>query len=207
MLTSGGHPGARRARQRGMSMIEVLIVMAVTVLLMVAGVPAIGTWSADARVRSTAEALQNSLRKAQLMAIERSRTVVVGMTAGTPAYDATISNDGGNWMVLVMPLTGSDEALADDSLVAQYDETRRAGVSIDGPAALCFNSLGQQSTRTSSELDLDAGCTAPTDANPTVYTLTHPGGSRTLQVQVSLGGRVRMCDAEKTLSEDHPDGC
>ena len=30
---------------------------------------------------------------------------------------------------------------------------------------------------------------------------------RQLKVQVFLGGRVRMCDVAKTLSNDNPDGC
>ena len=31
--------------------------------------------------------------------------------------------------------------------------------------------------------------------------------SRTLKIQVGLGGQVRLCDAGKTLSDSTPDGC
>lgn len=188
-------------------MVEVLITVSIMVLLMTTAIPAITGWTADARVRTTAEALQNGLRQAQSAAVERNRVTVFVMTAGTPTWDADPADDGGNWYLRVQPLEGSEARPDEDSLIGVYDETRRASVQIDGPGVLCFGPLGQQVTKDSDALELGAGCTAPNTAAPTEYTVTHPSGSRRLKVQVSLGGRIRMCDAEKTLSEDSPDGC
>jgi type IV fimbrial biogenesis protein FimT len=33
------------------------------------------------------------------------------------------------------------------------------------------------------------------------------GADRPLQVQIKLGGQVRMCDPARTLSATQPDGC
>ena len=53
------------AHHRGFTLIELLVTIALIAILLLLAVPALGTWSADARVRSTAESLQNALRLAQ----------------------------------------------------------------------------------------------------------------------------------------------
>lgn len=196
-----------RATHGGFSLVELMVVMAIAALLLLAAIPPFGTMLADARVRTTAESLQNALRKAQSVAVQRSRTAVLGMTAGTPAHDASLAANGGNWVALVLPQATLGEALSIDSMVSEYSETRRAGVEVTGPALLCFDSLGQQVTLSAAETGVGVGCDAPVDATPTAYDIRHDGGSRALRVQVSLGGRVRLCDAAKTLSVANPDGC
>ena len=85
------------------------------------------------------------------------------------------------------------------------------GVSIDGPALVCFSAMGKLLSLTAATTGLAADCTAGTDdtslSKTTAYTLSRTGAQRQLKVQVFLGGRVRMCDVAKTLSNDNPDGC
>ena len=81
-----------------------------------------------------------------------------------------------------------------------------AGVTITGPAALCFNSLGRvvaNSTSTLTGVTGGATCAATDNA---AYEIGIEGGL-TLRVLVALGGQVRLCDPRKTLSNTHPDGC
>lgn len=195
-------------RERGFSLIELMVAITVLGILLAATVPSIGSWLADARVRSTADSLQNAVRFAQSTAVSRSRPTVLALTNARPAWNATPATNGSNWFVRLLPLAESDEA-ADSSYYLQGDAlARQNGVTITGPALLCFNSLGQQTTRTASATGMSTACSAPTDdtTSPTEYTVARSGG-RTLKVRVYLGGRVRMCDTAKTLSSANPDGC
>jgi type IV fimbrial biogenesis protein FimT len=80
-----------------------------------------------------------------------------------------------------------------------------AGVTIDGPTAICFNSLGRQTANASPGI---GATTCTLDATGTsTYDIAVTGGSRPLRVLVSLGGQVRLCDPARTLSASAPDGC
>jgi type IV fimbrial biogenesis protein FimT len=72
-----------------------------------------------------------------------------------------------------------------------------------GTALICFNAFGQQATLESEANGLGADCNA---SDATAISFSRIGG-RTLKVLVGLGGKVRLCDAEKTFSDSHPDGC
>ena len=193
----------------GFTLVELLITMTLIAFLLMLAVPALGTWSADARVRSVAESMQNAVRLAQATAVARSRSTVFALTSATPTWNATPTANGSNWYVDVLPLSVSDESASTDSLVQAATVASQYGVTITGQALLCFNSLGQQATKTATATGLSATCTASADDSnaPVAYTLSKTGGSRTLKVLVYLGGQVRMCDAAKTLSTTNPAGC
>ena len=201
-------------RSSGFTLIELMVTITLIAVLMLLAIPAFGTWSADARLRSTAESLQNALRMAQLTAVARSRSTVFALTNATPAANAAPVANGRNWYIEALPLDDEDEDKATDSFIQGATVAGQYGVTIAGPASLCFNSLGRQVTKTLTKPSTT--CTAPTDDNTVTtksdtlgtYTVSKAGASRKLLVRVYLGGRVRMCDAAKTLiNNENPDGC
>jgi type IV fimbrial biogenesis protein FimT len=201
-------------RSGGFTLIELMVTITLIAVLMLLAIPAFGTWSADARVRSTAESLQNALRMAQLTAVARSRPTVFALTNATPAANATPVANGRNWYTQVLPLDDEDEDKDADSFIQGAAVAGQYGVTITGPASLCFNSLGRQVTKMLTKPSTT--CTAPTDDNTVTtksdtvgtYTVSRTGASRKLLVRVYLGGRVRMCDAAKDfVNKDDPDGC
>lgn len=197
-----------RRHAGGFTLIELMVTIAIIAFLMLAAVPAIGTWLVDASIRNTAEDLLSAVRLAQSTAISRGRTTVLALTRATPEWDATPAANGSNWYVRTLPLSGSDEESGPDDLIRATSVGTQNGVTITGPALLCFNSQGRQATRTADDTGMGAECTAPTDdvSDPTEYQLTRSNG-RSLLVRVYLGGRVRLCDPAKTLSDTAPDGC
>jgi type IV fimbrial biogenesis protein FimT len=201
-------------RSSGFTLIELMVTITLIAILMLLAIPAFGTWSADARVRSTAESLQNALRMAQLTAVARSRPTVFALTNATPAANAAPVANGRNWYIEALPMADEDEDKVADSFIQGATVAGQYGVTIAGPASLCFNSLGRQVTKTLTKPSTT--CTAPTDDNTVTtksdtlgtYTVSKAGASRRLLVRVYLGGRVRMCDAAKTLiNNENPDGC
>lgn len=189
---------------RGFTLIELLITITLVALLMLMAVPALGTWSVDARVRSTAESLQSALRLAQATAVSRGRTTVLALTNADPAWNARPAANGGNWYLRVQKLADSDDTVTKENYLQGATMASQYAVSIDGPAVLCFNALGRQTARSADQLELAEGCTT---VDPVRYRVHRSDATREFEVQVYMGGRVRMCDKAKTWSNDNPDGC
>jgi type IV fimbrial biogenesis protein FimT len=193
---------------RGFSLIELMIVVAVLALLLAFGMPALSTWAVDARIRSIAESLQNGLRLAQSSALQRNRVGVFTLTDAAPSWQAAPSTSGINWYVRTLPLAGSDEASstrASDFYIEGNAVTSQSGITVSGPAQLCFSPLGVQTAASGTYGSLDVSCNV---TNPATYTVSSTvAGSRRMNVLVYPGGRVRMCDPSKTLSSGTPYGC
>jgi type IV fimbrial biogenesis protein FimT len=194
-----------RSSQRGFSLIELMVTLTVAGIVMAAVVPAAQDLIANSRVRSSADAVQNAIRLTQAEAIKRSRPAAFILTNAAPAVDASPVADGNHWVARLLRRTVD----TDDTGLYLKGGTDPAslGVTVTGPAAICFNAFGQQVTMTSTANNLGVACTAPTDATPTAITFAGTAATKTMRVQVSLGGRVRMCDTSKTVSATSPDGC
>jgi type IV fimbrial biogenesis protein FimT len=196
----------RRRGQRGFSLIELVISVTIVALLLLVAVPALQSWVSDARVRTAAESFQNAVRLAQAEAVKRSRTAVVMLTDGTPSIDAKPAQNGTRWVVRLLERSTTDTE--ESSLfVRGGGEASSGDVTVSGQALVCFNAFGQQTTLSSSATGLGTACSAPDDSEDTTDFSFSRSGSRTLKVLISLGGKVRLCDAEKTFSDSHPDGC
>jgi type IV fimbrial biogenesis protein FimT len=181
--------------QRGLTLVELVVAMALMIMLLFLAAPNFTTWINNTRVRTVAEVLQNGVRFAQAEAIRRNRSVVFYLTNAEPSLAAAAVANGPNWGSRTLSLFPADVpqfikggALSDVA----------AGVTINGPAAVCFNSAGQQVTVVAE------GCAA---AVATYDVARLPLADRSLRIVVSLGGRVRMCDPNKVLSATVPEGC
>lgn len=197
-------PGPR-LRRSGFTLVELVVTLTVLSLMLAAAVPPMARWAANAKLRAVAEDLQSGLRLAQAEAIRSNRQAVFALTNATPAIDATPVANGNGWFARLLILLADDTA-SDAFYLRGSSQPRQHGMSIEGPAVLCFNAIGRPVSNTSTGLGAD--CAAPASATaPTWYKLTSPRADRRLWIAVSLGGQVRMCDPDKTLSTSSPDGC
>ena len=78
----------RQCRQRGMTIVELMVTISILALLLFLAAPDFRTWILNTRVRSVAEALQNGVRQAQAEAVRRNRTVVFFLTNAEPGIGA-----------------------------------------------------------------------------------------------------------------------
>jgi type IV fimbrial biogenesis protein FimT len=194
------------ATPRGFSIIELMVTVTLIAILLVMTIPAYGTWTADAHVRAAAESLTNAIRLTQSTAVARGRTSLFALTADSqPSINSTPAAYSPNWFAMLNVLGGSDETKASLGLILKSTEGTQHQVTVTGPAMVCFNALGRQTSLAASATSLSTACTA---ADPVVFQVArNSGASRAFHVLVYSGGRVRMCDAAKTLSSANPDGC
>lgn len=186
----------------GFTLVELIVTIALVSLLLGLSIPFFGAMLANARVRSVSEALQNGIRTAQAEAVRRNRQVVFSLTNAEPGLNAAAVGSGRNWSIQTVAQA------ADMTETAVFVQGGALGdfasnVSVNGPAAICFNSAGRLVTNPAPGVP-GANCT--TAAAP-AYNMSTTGSDRPLRVTVSLSGQTRMCDPAVTLSAAHPEGC
>jgi type IV fimbrial biogenesis protein FimT len=196
-------PAVKRIRcrkggsQGGFTLVELMVTVSLMVFLLFLAAPNFTTWINNTRIRTVSEVLQNGARFAQAEAIRRNRSVVFYLTNAEPSLAAAAAVNGGNWGARTLSLFAADvpEFIRGGAL-----SDVAPGVLINGPAAVCFNAAGQQITVAAE------GCVAGLAS----YVVSRPEPNpdlRRLRIDVTLGGRVRMCDPDKVLSATVPEGC
>jgi type IV fimbrial biogenesis protein FimT len=197
------HPrGFTRRFTSGFTIVELMVTITLLAILLAMAMPSFTTWVRNAQVRTISDALQNGLRLAQAEAVRRHRQVVFFRTDQTACDTSTsAASNGAFWAVRTLPLVAGD---AVEAVQCGVLSDVAAGVTIAGPAAVCFNSGGRQVANA----DPDIGGTAcALDVSGTsTFDLSSTNADRPLRVLVALGGSVRMCDPAKALSSA-PDGC
>ena len=198
--------GPRRARG-GFTLVELMVTISILAILMMIGVPSMAEWIRNNQVRAVASTLQNGLRTAQTEALRRSRQVVFVLTDSKPAASSdpvSAKANGKYWATYTVPLNGSSESkeLLDTGVVSDVGE----GVTLTGPSAVCFNTLGRVMANTSPASISGATCAFPSSGATHSFDVERTGAKRRLRVLLSVGGQVRMCDRDRNV-DTYPDGC
>ena len=194
-------------------MIEMIVTLTIFSILVALTVPTMKAWIASTKVRAVADTLQNGIRLAQSESLRRSRQVVFVLTSSAnPLADFTAGTltaaaTGNSWAIVTIPamIDGSESAV----LVGSGALTSAgSAVSIAGPAAVCFNSVGRLVTNSATGVTSGTCTNTGTSGTPPKYTysVTLTGG-QTMDVQLALGGQVHLCDPSQTLSSSNPYGC
>lgn len=201
--------GAARHTQ-GFTLIELMVTISLLAVLLGLAAPAFSDWIRGARVRTITEALQTGARLAQSEAVRFNRQVVFFLTNDNDCNAATAAvANGAFWAVRTVALTAGD---AVSTVQCGQLAEQAAGVTIEGPTAICFNSAGRQTANATPGAGGGATC-ALAPSGVSTYDIRSAGASapsdgiRPLRVLVSLGGQVRQCDPARTLSSSTPDGC
>lgn len=195
-------------RQRGFSLVELMVAMTILVLLMLAAMPSLGTWLDNTHIRNQADSLMTGLQTARGEAVRTNQNVSLWLVKLTDpaalANDCTLSTTGtdGSWVVSVFSPkdhcadTGSTAAANPMGVVmgramgGSGTHVSITAVQSDGTpgTAVTFNGFGRITNGNSiTRVDLDG-----------------TGGAtyRKLSVTVSPTGSVRMCDPAVTSTTD-----
>jgi type IV fimbrial biogenesis protein FimT len=192
-------------RSRGVSLIEIVIVMVILGLLAIAVGPEISQQLRNLQVRNAAEAMQAGLQKARTEAITRNANVRFTLVSGLTS-SCTASASGGSWIV---------------SLDAPAGKCNQAASATVAPRIIAVHSAGDGGTMAgiaATRPDLSAESTIvfngfgrPMDTNQlariVVSSSISPADYRSYRLDVSPIGSVRMCDPRVSTTSDDPRRC
>ncbi len=194
---------AGKAGMAGFTLIELMVTITLLSILIGLAVPSFRTWIGNAKVRTVADGLQTGVRLAQSEAVRLNRQVVFFLTSNNACSTAIDSNaNGANWALRTVPMLAGE---ASEALRCGQLADIAAGVTITGPTALCFNSMGRQTANATPGV---TGASCNLGLGPvSTYDIATAQGDRPLRVTVALGGQLRMCDPARSLAAASPDGC
>lgn len=207
-----------KARPRGFTLVELMIALAVLTVLIALGASSFSAWITNARIRTTAEAIQHGLQLARAEAVRRNAVIAFSLTT-TSTNDCTVAAVGAdqptNWLISFGPdditgkcavaLVNEDFPLTDGEhnppprLFHLRPAAEGSGsiVAFANQTQIAFNGLGRMT---------------PAPANPVSIDVKPPGGAscttfRCLRVTVSAGGQVRTCDPAYLTTGSDPQRC
>ncbi|MBB5191973.1 type IV fimbrial biogenesis protein FimT [Silvimonas terrae] len=180
--------GRRYARQQGISLIEVLIVLTITAILVALTAPALQQYFLNNRIRSVTEQVRDGLQKARMEAIRRNTTVNFSLSGSG-------GTTGTGWNI-VLPS-------ASTTLYSRTAESGEATLTATGsttPGSLqpAFNGSGRFANGITGYTVTVTSGTCSTQSSPN-------SGNRCLNVVVSSLGNIKICDP--ALSSSNPAGC
>ena len=178
------------SQQTGFSLIELVVAMAIMAILIAMGLPSFSTYLANTKVRANAESVLSGLQTARTEALRQNTSVEFLFTSDIPNTSSVATNNvgGANWMVRSTPPVDATSYI--DGKVSSESGGSRVTLT---PSAnsIIFNNLGAANPAATIDLAyIGDDCVA--DGGPI----------RCLRVQVSLGGRIRLCDPAATVAND-----
>lgn len=167
---------APRHRHAGVSMVEVMVVVAILIALLATGLPSFTDWVQNTQIRTAAEGLAAGLQSARAEAVRRNTPVQFMLLGeggvGETGWEIRVRNT--NELVQAMP---AGEGSAKAQLSAQPADAR----------IVTFSSLGRV-------LAINADGSAPLTRIDVDNPSLTAAKSRDLRVTISSGGSIRMCD-------------
>lgn len=202
--------------QRGVTFIEVMVVLVIMGVLMAVAAPSFGPWITGTRIRSTAESLLAGIQYAKSEATTRNAQVRFQLTT---TLDSTClrSTSRGNWVVDMVDADATTDSVEGKCNVAPSDtaapsilqvrsaaETGNGVVIAAGASQVVFNGLGRQvpisPATTASVVNIDI-----TPASTAGSCVASGGKVTCLRIVVSPGGLARMCNPAAASSD--PQSC
>ena len=174
-LKSSHGPGG----QRGFTLIELLVGVATMSLVVMAVMPSVKTYVLDVKITTAAQAFFDGAQLARSEALRRNAPVTIELTD---------SNRG--WKVKTGPTDSVTEIASKSSESASV-----LSVDADDKTAITFNSQGQTTETEAVTVQFLSSGTGSCSKDG--------GTQRCMNVGVSPGGQVRMCDAAISAEGDN----
>lgn len=167
-------------KQRGVTLIEMMIGMVIIAILFTMGAPSFSELIHNFQIRTAAESILNGMQLTRAEAVRRNQNVQFSLTA-LPMSGWTVSVVNG--AEVVQTRSGSEGSAA-----------ARVTTLLAGSTTVTFNGLGRVTNNADASTPLTSAEVYSTDGSAT----------RRLRILAS-GGMVRMCDP--ALPADNPQSC
>jgi len=181
-------------RQKGMTLIELLVALVILAILSSLGIPSYQQWVRNTRIRNATESIQNGLRFARMQSAQLGTNVRFEFSNTTDASWTVCTLNGAS------ACTGAGAATLQSFNAAGGASNVKVNVG---------TSIGTLTTRLTSGITSGIGITFTALARPLNYSGTTDlkridtsaqTGDRWLVTTVSAGGMVRFCDPQLSLA-------
>ena len=210
-----------RAPQRGFTIIEVMITLAVIGVLLALGAPGFVEWLQNQQIRAASEATVNGLQVARGEAVRRNTPVrfqlvsdlssTCVLSSDSPTTPVSVS-----WIVSLADPTGACDADTDSgqspSPAGRILQKRTSAEGSPNARATSVFVPAAAPTQAASTVTFAAlgNVIANADATPSinridVTNVNVTGAMRPLRIVITSGGSTRMCDP--SLAPPEPRGC
>jgi type IV fimbrial biogenesis protein FimT len=196
----------RHSLQRGVTLIELIVTLAILGLLMMAVLPSIGTWTRNTQIRNAAESIQAGLQRARNEAVRRNTPVrfsLVSLTDPSHMDDScALSATSGSWVVSLADPAGKCSQAPSDT-VDPFVVDKHAAV--DGGRNTAVNALQADGTTAANSVTFDGFgrvSSAAAIARINVEPLVADSELRSLRIVLTAGGSVRSCDPRVSDTAD-----
>ncbi|TMG76467.1 MAG: prepilin-type N-terminal cleavage/methylation domain-containing protein [Betaproteobacteria bacterium] len=194
-----------RTRQRGFTLVEVLVTLAVLGVLLSLGAPSLAEWLQAQQIRAATEAIVNGMQVARAEAIRRNLTVRMVLeppTSGWTICEATVAPCDST--LLADPVTAKNVIQSRSPQEGTSNAIVTPTPAGPPPAiAVTFSPLGSVVANSDGSAVLTR-----VDVGSTTGTCQADGGPmRCLRVVVTGGGSVRMCDPTPGIVAPDPRAC
>lgn len=159
----------------GFSLIELLIGMAVLGILMSIALPSFRAWILNSQIRNAAESIQMGLQRARAEAVLRNRNVEFVLNA---------ANDS-SWLV---QLPTAPFSVIDQRSKNEGSEKVTLVTAPLGSFTVTFDTTGRPTANADASPQITS---VALDIDPAIFASPE---SQDLQVNISFGGQIRMCD-------------
>lgn len=185
-------------KQRGVSLIELLIGLAVMGVLLAIAIPNLSAWLQNAQVRTAAESILNGVQIARGEAIRTNSQAKFSLTSTGGMADWSVLADDPTTagISLTVPVQSWKGAQAKNARVGastastqDYTQPLQAGTGL--PASVTFDSFGHMVGTGITRIDV---------------TNAAASGARRLVIIISSFGLARLCDPALSLASN-PQGC
>jgi type IV fimbrial biogenesis protein FimT len=193
-------------RQRGLSMIEVVVVVAIVGILALVVSPEISTQLRNARIRNAADAMQAGLLRARAEAISRNQNVRFSLVSDLSG-SCSLSAAAGSWVVSLNDPDGKCDTTPDPTVDPGILAVHTAR---DGNAGAVIAAMRSDGTTAATSVTFNPfGRVINVNqmARIVVTNASSPADYRSYRVDISTVGSVRMCDVRVSTASDDPRRC
>jgi len=191
-----------RARQGGMTLIEILVAIGIIALVLGLAAPSMMTWIQNTQLRNAGESILGGIKQARFEAVSRNTTVAFELQDPNSIQWHVCLFDTVNQVCQAVPdlySHGAGEGAQNarvgvETVFSNFATALDPGENV--PALVAFDSLGRISSASPVNI-------ARIDVrNPTLSTTDE----RRMSIVIGVGGDVRMCDPQLSLATN-PQGC
>ena len=194
--------------QRGVTLIELAIGLAILSILLTLALPSFRMFMQNTQIKNAAESTLAGLTLARAEAVRRNTTVrfqfVSDLTNGcalsATALNWVVSRGDPTGLCLTAPAALDDDAVptgADPKIIQKHsaqEGSSNIAVATTGGSFVTFNALGRV---------VGAGMTQIDFTNPGGGVCADAGGEmRCLRIMVTTGGQIKMCDPKVAAAGD-----